>query len=85
METAFGSLACWNRSFTKESLDKHGHGLDFRLAEEYIAKLGRITREAIKEVVGVVLLLFLEFWSYFFSFRVWFDEWPHVLWSNVKR
>lgn len=51
METVFGSLACWNCSFLKEGCNKHSHGLDYRLAEEYIAKLGRIPRESIQEVI----------------------------------
>ncbi|XP_045600512.2 LOW QUALITY PROTEIN: probable E3 ubiquitin-protein ligase HERC4 [Procambarus clarkii] len=51
METVFGALACWNCSFIKEGADKHSHGLDYRLAEEYMAKLGRIPRVSIQEVI----------------------------------
>ncbi|KAK7079242.1 putative E3 ubiquitin-protein ligase herc4, partial [Halocaridina rubra] len=51
METAFGSLSCWNRSFLNKNAPKHTHGVDFRVAEEYMAKLGRLPRESITEVV----------------------------------
>ncbi|KAK3871366.1 hypothetical protein Pcinc_023478 [Petrolisthes cinctipes] len=52
IETVFGSMSCWNRSFLiGEGADKHSHGLDYRLAEEYTAKLGRVHRESIKEMV----------------------------------
>lgn len=54
METVFGSLACWNCSFLKDGFDKHSHGLNYRLAEEYLAKLGRVSRESIQEVVSIL-------------------------------
>ena len=52
METAFGSLSAWNASFLDKKLNKHSHGLDFRLAEDYMAKLGRLPRESVSEVVS---------------------------------
>ncbi|XP_068245605.1 probable E3 ubiquitin-protein ligase HERC4 isoform X2 [Palaemon carinicauda] len=51
METAFGSLSCWNASFLDKKSKKHSHGLDYRLAEDYMAKLGRLPRESVSEVV----------------------------------
>ncbi|KAG7177409.1 E3 ubiquitin-protein ligase HERC4-like [Homarus americanus] len=51
METVFGSLASWNCCFIMEAADKHGHGLDYRVAEEYMGKLGRMPRESIQEVI----------------------------------
>lgn len=50
-EVVFASMAAWNSSFTRDGANKHTHGLDYRLAEECVARLGRITRESIKEVV----------------------------------
>lgn len=51
METAFASPSCWNASFLDKEPNKHSHGLDYRLAEDYIAKLGRLPRESVSEVV----------------------------------
>lgn len=55
METALGSVACWNISFLKEDSAKHSHGLDFRKAEDCLAKLGRVTRESFIEVVSWIM------------------------------
>ena len=52
MEIAFSSLSCWNSSFLDKESKKHCHGLDYRLAEDYMAKLGRLPRESISEVVS---------------------------------
>ncbi|KAK8730688.1 hypothetical protein OTU49_007871 [Cherax quadricarinatus] len=51
IETAFGSLASWNSSFIMKDSEKHSHGLDYRLAEDYVGKLGRIPRASIQEVI----------------------------------
>ncbi|XP_047486162.1 probable E3 ubiquitin-protein ligase HERC4 isoform X1 [Penaeus chinensis] len=55
METALGSVACWNISFLKEGSAKHSHGLDFRKAEDCLAKLGRVTRESFIEIIQTSL------------------------------
>lgn len=60
-EVVFASMAVWNSSFTRDGANKHTHGLDYRLAEECVARLGRITRESIKEVVGCVVVVFVVF------------------------
>ncbi|KAK8405253.1 hypothetical protein O3P69_001669 [Scylla paramamosain] len=49
-ETVFASVCAWNSSLTLAGLHKHTHGLDYRLAEDCVAQIGRIARETIQEV-----------------------------------
>ncbi|KAK8372932.1 hypothetical protein O3P69_013490 [Scylla paramamosain] len=51
-ETVFASVCAWNSSFTLAGLHKHTHGLDYRLAEDCVAQIGRIARETIQEVAS---------------------------------
>ncbi|XP_063853368.1 LOW QUALITY PROTEIN: probable E3 ubiquitin-protein ligase HERC4 [Scylla paramamosain] len=50
-ETVFASVCAWNSSFTLAGSHKHTHGLDYRLAEDCVAQIGRIARETIQEVI----------------------------------
>ncbi|XP_076042940.1 HECT and RLD domain containing E3 ubiquitin ligase 4 isoform X2 [Oratosquilla oratoria] len=51
METVFSALSCWSQSFLSKESTKHQHGIDFGLAEDCIAKLGRIARESMSQVI----------------------------------
>ncbi|XP_063875538.1 uncharacterized protein LOC135108049 isoform X3 [Scylla paramamosain] len=51
-KTVFASVCAWNSSFTLAGLHKHTHGLDYRLAEDCVAQIGRIARETIQEVAN---------------------------------
>ncbi|XP_063860720.1 probable E3 ubiquitin-protein ligase HERC4 [Scylla paramamosain] len=51
-ETVFASVCAWNSSLTLAGLHKHTHGLDYRLAEDCVAQIGRIARETIQEVAS---------------------------------
>ncbi|XP_063887213.1 uncharacterized protein LOC135114899 isoform X2 [Scylla paramamosain] len=50
-ETVFASVCAWNSSLTLAGLHKHTHGLDYRLAEDCVAQIGRNARETIQEVI----------------------------------
>lgn len=50
-ETVFASVCAWNSSFTLAGNHKNTHGLDYHLAEDCIAQIGRIPRETIQEVI----------------------------------
>ncbi|KAK8372336.1 hypothetical protein O3P69_011901, partial [Scylla paramamosain] len=51
-ETVFASVCAWNSSLTLAGLHKHTHGLDYRLAEDCVAQIGRNARETIQEVAS---------------------------------
>ncbi|CAL4099634.1 unnamed protein product, partial [Meganyctiphanes norvegica] len=51
IETTFSSSACWNMAFEKSVTSKHSHNIDYRIAESAIAKLGRLQKNSLDDMV----------------------------------